>query len=185
MKGIIARTALRAAVILCIPAAIARAGDGTIPVLSASDGSRAWVEISGSGNRKTARPALAVPGETVRRMTPADGNGRAQVVPPRGGKAGEGNDPRNVEDLLRRHKSRLVRETPDGISLGGALGLAGEVREALRKGKDDEEKLDAVVRILNDTVERDSLSEDHEPEESIASSVPAKPAVSSTGSVRY
>lgn len=180
MTGRIGHAMLCAAMILFLPAAHVRAGDDAVPILSADDGSRAWVEISRSGTRTTARPLLEISGTTFRRAKAGGGSRNGRIFPARGESGDADRGRPDLGDLLRRQKSRLVRETPDGVSFGGALDLAGGVREALREGNGGVEKMSGVVELLRDpAVERESSPESFEPEDSFPDSPSGKTAAAS------
>jgi hypothetical protein len=140
----------RIAAILCLSATLAQAEEmsGPVPIFSGDDGSRAWVEVSRSGNRAKAVPVLEISGKTVRKMTADDDTGPELLTPPaRDGKRAvkvRG----DIGDIVERHKSLVIREGPDGVSLGNAFDLMGEIREALKKGRRKEEKVQGVFRAL-------------------------------------
>jgi hypothetical protein len=137
------------ATILCLSATLAQAEDrpASIPIFSGDDGSRAWVEVSRSGNRAKAVPFLEIPGKTVRKMTEGD-TGNGLLTPPAkdGGKAVKMRT--DIKDIVERHKSLVIREGPEGVSLGNAFDLMGEIQEALKKGRGNKEKLEGVFRAL-------------------------------------
>ena len=54
----------------------------------------------------------------------------------------------DIGDIVKRHKSLVIREDPEGVSLGNALDLVGGIREALEKGRRKEEKLQGISRVL-------------------------------------
>jgi hypothetical protein len=140
----------RIATILCLSATLAQAEDmpGPIPIFSVDDGSRAWVEVSRSGDRAKAVPVLEISGKTARKMTAGEDTGRELLTPADGD--GEGAVKMRVDggDIVKRHRSLVVREGPEGVSLGNALDLVGEIREALKKGRRNEEKLQGISRAL-------------------------------------
>lgn len=138
------------ATILCLSATLAQAEDkpAFIPIFSGDDGSRAWVEVSRSGNRAKAVPVLEIPGKTVRKMT--DGcDTRGGLLTPPAKDGGEVVKMRtDIGDIVERHKSLLIREGPEGVSLGNAFDLMGEIQEALKKGRGNREKWEGVLRAL-------------------------------------
>lgn len=116
---------VRIATILCLSATLAPAEDNPapIPIFSGDDGSRAWVEVSRSGNRTKAVPVLEISGKTVRKMTAGDDTGRGLLTPPAkdGGKAVKKRA--DIGNIVERHKSLVIREGPEGVSLGNAFDL--------------------------------------------------------------
>ncbi|MGB7971657.1 MAG: hypothetical protein WCF31_06790, partial [Candidatus Deferrimicrobiaceae bacterium] len=84
MTGRPALRIVRIATILCLSATLAQAEDlsGPVPIFSGNDGSRAWVEVSRSGNREKAVPVLEISGKTVRKMTAGGDTGRGLLTPP-------------------------------------------------------------------------------------------------------
>jgi hypothetical protein len=141
---------IRIATILCLSATLAQAEDlsGPVPIFSGDDGSRAWVEVSRSGNRAKAVPVLEISGKTVRKMSAGRDTGRGSPTPPAKDGKRAVNMRADIGDIAERHKSLLIREGPDGISLGNAFDLMGEIREALKKGRRKEEKVQGVFRAL-------------------------------------
>jgi len=125
---------------------------GPVPIFSGEDG-RAWVEISRSGNRAKAVPVLEISGKTVRNMTSGDGTEPGLLTPP----AKDGKSAVKVRagigDIVKRHKSLVIREGPDGVSLGNAFDLMGEIQEALKNGRRKEEKVQGVFRALKQVPE--------------------------------
>ncbi len=121
---------------------------GHVPIFSGDDGNRAWVEVSRSGNRMKAVPVLEISGKTVRKMTAGDDTGRGLLTPPArdGGRAVKMRA--DIGDIAERHKSLVIREGPEGVSLGNAFDLVGEIREALKTGRRKEEKLQGIFRAL-------------------------------------
>ena len=140
---------VRIAAILCLSATLAQAEEmsGPVPIFSGDDG-RAWVEISRSGNRAKAVPFLEISGKTIRNMTAGDGTEPGLLTPP----AKDGKKAVKVRadfgDIVKRHKSLVIREGPDGVSLGNAFDLMGEIQEALKNGRGKEEKVQGVFRAL-------------------------------------
>lgn len=156
------------AAILALPAALALAGDRPtlIPIFSGNDGSRVCIEISQSGERAKAVPILEIPGETVRRMSTADETGPGLLAPPAGVKGEEGKGQVDVGKFLTRHQSLLVREGPEGVSLGNGFDLLGDIQEALRKRRRAREKPEGFVSTRkNATGDREPVSGLAEPAE--------------------
>ena len=119
---------------LCLCASLGQAEEKSslIPIVSGSDGSRVWVEVSYTGNRAKAVPIMEIPEKTIRQMATAGETGTRLLAPPTvddGISRPEGAD---VGKFLERHKSLLVREGPEGVSLGNAFDLVGNIREAAR-----------------------------------------------------
>jgi hypothetical protein len=140
---------VRIAAILCLSATLAQAEEmsGPVPIFSGDDG-RAWVEVSRSGNRAKAVPVLEISGKTVRKMTAGDDTEPGFLAPPaKDGKKGV-KVRTDIRDLVERNKSLVVREGPDGVSLGNAFDLMGEIHEALKKGRGKKEKVQGVFRAL-------------------------------------
>jgi len=54
----------------------------------------------------------------------------------------------DIRDIVERHKSLVIREGPEGVSLGNAFDLMGEVQEALKKGRGNQEKLEGIFSAL-------------------------------------
>ena len=149
MTGSPALRIVRIATILCLSATLAQAEEmsGPVPIFSGDDG-RAWVEISRSGNRAKAAPFLEISGKTIRNMTAGDGTEPGLLTPP----AKDGKKAMKVRtdfgDIVKQHKSLVIREGPDGVSLGNAFDLMGEIQEALKNGRGKEEKVQGVFRAL-------------------------------------
>ncbi len=117
------------AAVLSLSFALAQAGETTsrVPIFSSSDGSRGWVEISGSGNRETAVPMIEVSGKTARQAATAGETGK-ELLGPRG----ENEEKRpDIGEFLKQHKSLVIEESAEGVSLGNALDLLGEIQEAI------------------------------------------------------
>lgn len=139
------------AVTLVLPVALVQAGDGptVIPIFSGSDGSSARIEVSRSGKRAIAVPVLEISGETVRRMAGTDERGSGPLAEVDGeedrGRAVNG-------DFLTRHRSLLVREGPEGVSLGNGFDLLGDLQEALETMKGKREKPDGLDIPRNNPV---------------------------------
>ncbi|MGB3400005.1 MAG: hypothetical protein WBA34_07525, partial [Candidatus Deferrimicrobiaceae bacterium] len=150
MTGRPASRMIRIATILCLSATLGQAEDrpAPIPIFSGDDGSRAWVEISRSGNRTKAVPVLEIPGKTARKMTAGDDTGRGFFTPPAkdGGEAVKMRT--DIGDIVERHKSLVIREGPEGVSLGNAFDLMGEIQEALNTGGGNQEKWQGIIRVL-------------------------------------
>ena len=141
---------VRIATILCLSATLGQAEDrpAPIPIFSGDDGSRAWVEVSRSGNRTKAVPVLEISGETVRKMTAGDESGRELLTPPARDGRGAVKKRTDIGDIVKRYKSLLIREDPEGVSLGNALDLMGEIQEALNTGRGNNEKREGILRAL-------------------------------------
>lgn len=150
MTGKSALRIVRVATILCLSATLAQAEDmsGHVPIFSGDDGNRAWVEVSRSGNRTKAVPVLEISGKTVRKMTAGDDTGRGLLTPPAMDGGGAVKMRADIGDIAERHKSLVIREGPEGVSLGNAFDLVGEIREALKTGRRKEEKLQGIFRAL-------------------------------------
>jgi len=141
---------VRIVTILCLSTTLGQAEDRPtpIPIFSGDDGSRAWVDVSRSGNRTKAVPVLEISGKTVRKMTAGDDTGRGLLTPPAkdGGRAAKMRA--DIGDIVERHKSLVIREGPEGVSLGNAFDLMGEIQEALKKGRGNQEKLEGIFHAL-------------------------------------
>jgi len=120
---------------------------GPVPIFSGDDG-RAWVEISRSGNRAKAVPFLEISGKTVRNMTSGDDTESGLLTPPAKDGKRAVKMRADIGDIVKRHKSLVIRESPDGVSLGNAFDLMGEIQEALKNGRGKEEKVQGVFRAL-------------------------------------
>jgi hypothetical protein len=144
-RGVRRRFGIATVLFLCT--ALAQAGEepSQIPLFAGSDGSRAWVEVSHSGNRAKAVPTLEIPGETVRQVATVGEAGNGLLAPPPLGEEKERKGRIDVGDFLKRHKSLVVREGPEGVSLGNAFDLVGNIRDARKKGRGNREKLEAIV----------------------------------------
>lgn len=121
------------AAVLSLSFALAQAGETTsrVPIFSSSDGSRGWVEISGSGNRETAVPMIEVSGKTARQAATAGETGK-ELLRPRG----ENEEKRpDIGEFLKQHKSLVIEESAEGVSLGNALDLLGEIQEAIPRNR--------------------------------------------------
>ncbi len=149
MTGSPALRIVRIATILCLSATLAQAEEmsGPVPIFSGDDG-RAWVEISRSGNRAKAVPFLEISGKTVRKMTAGDDTEPGLLTPPAKDGKRDVKVRADIGDIVKRHKSLVIREGPDGVSLGNAFDLMGEIQEALKKGRGKEEKVQGVFRAL-------------------------------------
>lgn len=149
MTGSPALQIVRIATILCLSATLAQAEEmsGPVPIFSGDDG-RAWVEVSRSGNRAKAVPVLEISGKTVRKMTADDDTEAGLLIPPAKDGKKTGKVHAGIGDIAERHKSLVIREGPDGVSLGNAFDLMGEIQDALKKGRGKEEKVQGVFRAL-------------------------------------
>ncbi len=144
------------AAIVVLPAVLAQAGDGPtlIPIYSGDDGTRACIEVSRSGKRTIAVPVLEIPGETVRRMAGNDERGAGLLTEADGEEDGGRVD---GGKFLARHRSLIVREGPEGVSLGNGFDLLGDIQEALEKMKGKREKSEGFAIPRNHDI-RGSLS---------------------------
>lgn len=145
------------AVVLCLSASLARAEEKhvEIPLYSSPDGTRARIEVSQTGNRLKAVPSLEIPRETARGISAATDAGNGLLPPADGERARSGRGRVEIEDVLERYKSLVIREGPEGVSLGNALGLAGEIREAVEGGKSRSGKIRAVTDVLRHALPHD------------------------------
>ncbi|MDH3237679.1 MAG: hypothetical protein OEM47_03990 [Deltaproteobacteria bacterium] len=150
MTGRSALRMVRIATILCLFATLGQADDrpAPTPIFSGDDGSRAWVEVSRSGNRTKAVPVLEISGKTVRKMTAGDDTERGLLTPPAKDGGGAVKMRTDIGDIVERHKSLVIREGPEGVSLGNALDLMGEIQEALNTGRGNQEKREGIFRAL-------------------------------------
>lgn len=141
---------VRIATILCLSATLGQAEDrpAPIPIFSDDDGSKAWVEVSRSGNGTKAVPVLEISGKTVRKMTAGDDTKRGALTPPakNGGRAVKMRA--DMGDIVEWHKSLVIREGPEGVSLGNAFDLMGEIQWELNKDRGNQEKLEGIFRAL-------------------------------------
>jgi hypothetical protein len=130
------------AAILVLPAALAQADDGPtlIPIFSGNDGSKVRIEVSHSGERAKAVPVLEIPGKTVRQLSTADEIGSGLLAPPAEVEGKESKEQVDVGNFLKRHQSLLVREDPEGVSLGNGFDLMGDIQDALEKRRKTREK---------------------------------------------
>lgn len=150
--------ALLFAAILALPPATAPADDGTslIPLASGTDGSSLHVEVSRTGNRSKAVPVVEIPGDTVRMVKGTDWKGSGPPDLP--GIDGEEGTVREDEGSGPPLRSLLVREGPEGVSLGNAFDLLGEIQEAVEKVR-NREPPEGFARSGNDDVaDRQSVS---------------------------
>ena len=125
------------AAMLVLPAALSQADDGPtlIPIFSGNDGSKVRIEVSHSGERAKAVPVLEIPGKTVRQLSTADEIGSGLLAPPAEVEGKESKEQVDVGNFLKRHQSLLVREDPEGVSLGNGFDLMGDIQDALEKRK--------------------------------------------------
>jgi hypothetical protein len=115
------------------------------PIVSGSDGSRVFVEVSYTGYKAKAVPIMQISEKTTCHMADVGETGTRLIASPAledGISLPEGN---GVGKFLERHKSLLVREGPEGVSLGNAFDLMGNIREAIRKNRGNREKREAVA----------------------------------------
>ena len=98
------------AAILVLPAALAQADDRPtlIPIFSDSDGNRACIEVSRSGEREIAVPVLEVPGKTVRQLSTADETGSGLPASPAGGEGEGGKGQVDVGKFLGAPKRKVA-----------------------------------------------------------------------------
>ncbi len=150
MRGRQAYRTVGIATVLFLHTSIVQAGDtpASLPVFTGHDGSKAWVEITHSGNRTKAVPVIAIPRDSVRRMETSLETGSGLATPSAEGEGKAGEEKVDIGNLLKQQTSRMVREGPEGVSLGGAFDLVGDIQDALEKGTSNKEKQDAVVRAL-------------------------------------
>ena len=171
---------------LCLCASLAQAGEKSslLPILSGSDGSKVWVEVSYSGNMAKAAPVMEIPGKTIRQMATAGETG-TRLLPPSAVDDGvsrpEGTD---IGKWIERHKSLAVREGPEGVSLGNAFDLVGNLREAIRTKRGSREKLEAIAGTLKrETTAREPLAGPGGPGERSAINLAAESGISPAGRV--
>ena len=154
--------------VFSLPLAMAQAGEQAIhvPIFSSSDGSRGWVEISKSGSRETAVPMIEVSGNTARQARTAGEAGKEMFDPLARKEEREGGERPDVGEFLKRHKSLVIEESPEGVSLGNALDLLGEIQEAISGNRDA------------DPDRRDPGSDAARSRETVRSDLPGKTALS-------
>lgn len=135
---------------LCLRTAMTQAGDtqAHLPSYTGQDGSKAWVEVTHSGNRTKAVPVLAIPRESIERIKTSSGIGEGSAAALAEGEEKAGEERVDIGNLLKQQTSRMVREGPEGVSFGGAFDLVGDIQEAWEEGTSIREKRDAVVRAL-------------------------------------
>jgi hypothetical protein len=136
------------AMCLCATLALAEEKLSLFPIVSGSDGSRVRVEVTYTGNRAKAVPVMQISEKTICRMAAVGETGTRLIEPPAvdyGTSRPEGTD---VGKFLERHKSLLVREGPEGVSLGNAFDLVGNIREATRNKRGNREKLEGIEAPL-------------------------------------
>lgn len=178
---------VRIATILCLSATLAQAEEipGFIPIFSGDDGSRAWVEVSRSGDRTKAVPVIEIPGKTVRKRTAGDNTGCGPFNPPAkdGGRTAEKRT--RIGDIVERHRSLVIREGPEGVSLGNAIDLLGEIREALEKDPGNREKREGISRGLkNAPGEKEPVAGSADAADRPVANIPEDSALPSSGFVR-
>ncbi len=117
-----------AALFLAAPSLRAEEGRSVVPIVSRSDGARAWVEISRSADGAKAVPVVYVPRAAVREA-PRGAEGRTVGAELPGGAWNE------IGAILERHRAAARANRPGAISVGAARDLADEIREALTKAK--------------------------------------------------
>jgi hypothetical protein len=136
------------AVCLCASLVQAEEKSSLFPIVSGSDGSRIFVEISYNGNRAKAAPIMEIPEKTIRHMATVGETGNRLLAPTDvkdGISLPEGTD---VGKSLERYKSLVVREGPEGVSLGNAFDLVGNIQEAIKNERGNREKLEAIADTL-------------------------------------
>lgn len=174
------------ALCLCSALAIAEEQPDHIPILSTSDGSRIWVEVTHSGNRSTAVPFFAVSEEIVRKAETAGKTGNRLLEAPAedGGKKVKRRA--RIEDILKQHRSLVVRHGPEGLSFGGGFALIGDVRDGVKEGRNSREKLEAVVEAVKDAQARQaSIQETAEAEKRSDPGSSGTSRLSQTGQARF
>lgn len=154
--GGIRAIAAAAALCLCSALAIAEEPPDQIPILSTKDGSRIWVEVTRSGNRAAAVPFVEISGEIVQKTKTAGEAGSRLLDRSKKDREKEVGRHSRIEDILKEHRSLLVREGPEGLSFGGAFTLLGDVQDGLKNGRTSREKLKAVVEALKDAHAREA-----------------------------
>ncbi|HJX74540.1 MAG TPA: hypothetical protein VJ307_10345 [Candidatus Deferrimicrobiaceae bacterium] len=173
------------ALCLCVSLAQAEEKSSLLPIVSGSDGSRVWVEVSYTGNRAKAVPIMEIPEKTIRQMATVGETGTRLLAPPAvddGISRPEGTD---VGKFLERHKSLAVREGPEGVSLGNAFDLVGNIREAVRNNRGNREKLEAIADTLKRaSAAREPLAGTSGPGIRSAINLAAESGISPTGRVR-
>jgi len=144
--------------VLCLCSSLAQAEEKSsrLPIVSGSDGSRVWVEVSYTGNRAKATPIMEIPEKTIRQMATVGDTGTRLLAPSAVNDGISHPEGTNVGKILERHKSLVVREGPEGVSLGNAFDLVGNIREAVRNNRGSREKLEAIA----DTLKRASAAKE-------------------------
>ena len=126
------------ATVLCLSFATAQAEETPVrvPIFSSDDGSRGWVEISGSGDREKAVPMVEISGKTARHAAAAGDTGKELLAP--GGEVWEKEPKKRQEigEFLKQNRSLVFEESAEGVSLGNALDLLGKIREAVSGERD-------------------------------------------------
>jgi hypothetical protein len=133
---------------LCASLAQAEEKSSLFPIVSGSDGSRIFVEVSHDGNRAKAAPIMEIPEKTIRHMATVRETGNRLLAPTAAKdeiSLPEGTD---IGKSLERHKSLVVREGPEGVSLGNAFDLVGNIQEAIKNERGNREKLEAIADTL-------------------------------------
>jgi hypothetical protein len=172
---------------LCLCASPAQAGEKSslLPIVSGRDGSRVWVEISYTGNRAKAVPFIEIPEKTCRQAATIEETGTRLLALP----AADGDNPPpegiDVGKFLERQKSLAVREGPEGVSLGNAFDLVGDIQEAIRDKRGGREKLEAIASTLKRaSAEREPVAGEGGPETRSAIHLPAESGSSPANHVR-
>ncbi|MGZ8439796.1 MAG: hypothetical protein ACXWXD_03315 [Candidatus Deferrimicrobiaceae bacterium] len=172
---------------LCLCAALAQAEEKSsrFPIVSGSDGSRVWVEVSYTGNRAKAVPIMEIPEKTIRQMATVEETGTRLLAPSAVNDGISRPEGFNVGKFLKRHKSMAVREGPEGVSLGNAFDLVGNIREAARNNRGNQEKLEAIADTLKRaSAAREPLAGTSGPGIRSAINLAAEPGISPNGRVR-
>lgn len=112
------------------------------------------MEVSRSGNRSTAVPFLAVSEEIVRKADTVGKTGNRLLEASAGERGKKVEKRARIEDILKQHRSLVVRHGPEGLSFGGAFTLVGDVRDGVKEGRNSREKLEAVVEAVKDAQAR-------------------------------
>ncbi|NNG47552.1 MAG: hypothetical protein HKM86_10630, partial [Deltaproteobacteria bacterium] len=81
------------------------------------------------------------------------------LAPPAGVEGKESKGQVDVGKFLTRHQSLLIREGPEGVSLGNGFDLVGDIQDALEKRKSTREKPDGFVSTrMSATGDREPVS---------------------------
>jgi len=135
-RSVLAKAGVATVLCLSLAPAFAEETPVRVPIFSSGDGSRGWVEISESGGRDKAVPRIEVSGKTARRSATA-GETAKGLLAPRGEKEEKDEEKRaDVGEFLKQHRSLVIEESAEGVSLYNALDLLGEVREAVSRDRE-------------------------------------------------